>query len=141
MLGIATELSGNKEPVQISAERKTDCGPAGFRDAAEQGEPRNAHQQVGAHIRGLGAHGGDHGTKLPSAEVEIGAGVGALGVAVTDIDHSDQINQNGENNKDTVGWHVETLSFLCDRRNYIEKTAAYKSETGGFDLKKFKNTL
>ena len=108
---VGTQTLGDQQPVQIGAGGKTDGCPAGFGNAAEQRQTRHAHQQIGAHVRGLGAHGGNDRAELPAAEIEVGAVVGSLGMPVTDIDHPDKVTDDGKNNEDCVGGHNENPLF------------------------------
>ena len=107
---VAAQASGDEQPVEPGAERQADRGPACLRDAAEQGQTGHAHQQVGAHVGGLGAHRGHDGAELAAAEVEV---LGGLVVGVLDADgqHADQIDDDGQENTDRVCSHGKVLSF------------------------------
>ena len=96
---VDAESAGNKKPVEVSADGKADGGPARFGDAAEECQTGNTHQQIGAHVRGFGAHGRNKRAKLTSAEVKVGTGVGAFGVPIPDQNHADQVDDNGENDE------------------------------------------
>ena len=97
--GIDAQSAGDDQPVEIGARSKADGSPAGFRDAAEQRQARDAHQQISAHVRGLGAHGRGDRAELASAEVKVRAVAGTLGMAVPDEQHADQIDDDGEDDE------------------------------------------
>ena len=97
--GIEPQALCHDEPVQVSTQGQTDGRPAGLGHAAEQGQTGHAHQQVGAHVRSLGAHGGDNGAQLAAAQVEV-LGVVVLGVQDADGKHTRQIDHNGNENAD-----------------------------------------
>ena len=101
LCGINAQPAGDEQPVQISAGSKPDSGPAGLSNTAEQRQTGNTHQQIGTHVGCFGAHGGNDGAKFASTEIKVGAVAGPFGMAVADIDHTGQVNNNGENNKNT----------------------------------------
>ena len=73
---VAAQALGYQQPVEIGAQRQARRRPEGVGQAVEKGQSGQAHQQPGAHVRGLGAHGGDIGAQLAAAQVKIvGAGV------------------------------------------------------------------
>ena len=98
---IAAQAAGNDQPVEPGAERESDGRPSGLGHAAEEGQPRYAHQQIGAHVRGLGAHGRHDRAELPAAQIEVVRAVVALGVMRADGQHTDQIH--GDRGDNTYG--------------------------------------
>ena len=68
---IAAQPFGHDQPVEIGADRQSDGGPPGFRDAAEISQPRQTHEQPTAHIRRFCAHGRNDGSQLPAAQIEL----------------------------------------------------------------------
>ncbi len=87
--GIGAEPPGDEQPVKPGADGKTDRGPEGIAQAEPVGEARQAHQQPAAHVRGLGAEGGDPGSDRPVTDEKVlAAAVGAPGII--DADEDDQ---------------------------------------------------
>ena len=80
--------------------------------AAQVGQAGQTHEQVAAHVRGLGAHGGDDGTQFAAAQVElVGAGAPALPAAIDPHQHhGDQIDHNGRNDTELGCCHGISLS-------------------------------
>ena len=68
---IAPQPPRHNKPVEVGAHRQTDAGPGNFRQAAQIGKTRQTHQQVTAHIAGLGAHGRYQRAHLASAQVKV----------------------------------------------------------------------
>ena len=99
LCGILSHSLGDDEPVEICTQRQTYCCPAGFGNAAEEGETGNAHQQVRAHIGSLGAHRGDDRAELSAAEVEV-LGRGILRIHYAYRQHTQQVDNDGNKDAD-----------------------------------------
>ena len=84
--------------------------------AGEIGQAGQTHEQVTAHVRGLGTHGGDDGAQLPAAQVEVVHGIVALGEPDADAQHGDQINRDGQADADLCGSHtLSPFDIQCTR--------------------------
>ena len=94
---VPAQALGDDQPVEIGADGQADGGPADLGHAADVGQAGQTHEQVAAHVRGLGAHGGDDGTQLAAAQVELmGTGAPALAAAVDAHQHHGyQIDDDG----------------------------------------------
>ena len=73
--GVPSEPPGHDEPVEVGAYGQAQGGPESLCRAAQERQPRHAHEEPAGHIAGLRAHGGDEGAQRPAAQEE---GVGAL---------------------------------------------------------------
>ena len=106
--GVVPQPLGHDQPVQVGAHGQADGGPAGLGNAGDVGQARQAHQQPAAHVRGLGAHGGDDGAQLPAAQIELVGGPPGVFLAEVDAheDHQAQIGHNGHQDADFRGGHV-----------------------------------
>ena len=62
----AQPLRHQKE-VQISTESQSNRGPAGIGYTRQVGQAWDAHQQIAAHVAGLGAHCGDQRANAPAS--------------------------------------------------------------------------
>ncbi len=109
---VAAELFGHQQEVQVGAHGQANGGPAGVRHAAEVRQARDAHEQVAAHVGGLGAHGGDQGADAPAAQVEA---LGALLRAAADHhpgeDDEAEVQDNRTHDTDLCGSHEISLLF------------------------------
>ena len=105
LLGIAAQALGHDQPVQVGAKRKADHRPGGVSKAAEISQTGHAHQQPAAHVRGLRAHGNDHGAQLAAAQIEIAGGLVAFGVDRADRQHADQVDGDGQDDADVCACH------------------------------------
>ena len=99
--GVGAQALGYQQPVQVGADAQTQSGPEGVADTAEIGHAGQTHQQPGGHIRGLGAHGGDQGTQLTAAQVEVADGLVGLGETETKVQHKEQIQYDGYDDTDS----------------------------------------
>ena len=68
---VETQPLCHDEPVKVGAQGQAYGRPAGFRQAAEQCQAGDAHEQIGAHVGGFGAHGGDYWAQLASAQIKV----------------------------------------------------------------------
>ena len=95
---VAADAPGHDEPVEVGAGGQADAGPGDLRQAAEVGEAGQTHEEVAAHVAGLRAHGGDHGTQAPAAQIEIvGAAVAAPAAEVNaDEQHAHQVHEHSD---------------------------------------------
>ena len=100
--GVPPQTLGHDEPVEIGADGQAQGGPAHLGHAGEIGQAGQTHEQVTAHVRGLGTHGGDDGAQLPAAQVElVGAVAPALAAAVDPHQHhGHQIDHDGQQDAD-----------------------------------------
>ena len=97
VLGVDAQALGHQQEVEIGAHRQTDDGPADLRQSGEVRQTRQAHQQIGAHVGGLRAHGGDQRAELAAAEVKIaGARRTAAGKRHTDANCHDEVQRHGQ---------------------------------------------
>ena len=109
---VTAQTARHDQPVEIGAGGKTDCRPTGLRHAAEHGQSRHAHQQIRAHVRGLGAHRRDHRAEPAPAEVKVlGAAVFRIGDA--DEQHTDEIYRDRAEYKYHSA-HVFSAPFALD---------------------------
>ena len=109
---VAAELFGNQQEVQVGADSQADGGPAGVRHAAEVRKARDAHEQVAAHVGGLGAHGGHQGADAPAAQVEaLGALLGAAADHHPGEDDEAEVRDDGTHDADLCGRHEISLLF------------------------------
>ena len=100
---------GHDEPVQIGADGQAHGGPEGVADTGDVGQARNAQQQPGGHVAGLGAHGGDIGAQLSAAQIELSGGVAGLSAPESQIQHHGQIGHDGNDDTDGGIGHRFTL--------------------------------
>ena len=114
-VGITADALGHDEPVEVGAHGQADAGPGDLRQAAEVGQARQAHEEVAAHVAGLRAHGGDHGTEAPAAEIEIVGTAAAAPAAEINADkqHRRKVNDDGDKDHDLGTLHG-TLSFAME---------------------------
>ena len=119
-LGIVAQPLGHDEPVQIGADSQAHGSPEGVADAGDIGQSRDAQQQPGGHIAGLGAHGSDVGAQLPAAQIELAGGVAGLGAPEDQIQHHGQIGHDGNDNTDSGIGH--RLTLFLSRFHYYSRT-------------------
>ena len=75
---IAAQAARYQQPVQVRAQRQANRRPASIRQAAPVGQARHAHEQISAHIRSLGAHGGyPWSQRAPTQEIAFSVFVGS----------------------------------------------------------------
>ena len=108
-MGVQTDLARDEKPVEVGADRKTDCGPARITDTGQVRKTRQTHQQPGTHIGGLRTHRNDKRTELSAAEIEIIGSLVAVGEVPSDTQHQDEIRQDCHNDTH-LGRHI-TISF------------------------------
>ena len=90
---------GYQQEVQIGPEGQADGGPAGVRHTGQIGQAGDAHQQIAAHVGGLGAHGGDQGAHPPAAQVEaLGALFGPAANHHAGKDDQAEVEDDGPHN-------------------------------------------
>ena len=94
-VGVHAETLGHEEPVEVGADGQTDGRPGGLCQAAHHGDGGQTHEEPAAHIRGLGAHGGDQGAQLTAAEEEITRGLVLFGNGHTDGQHHAHVQNDG----------------------------------------------
>ena len=114
--GVAADAARHDEPVQIRAHCKADGRPSGLRQAGQIRHTRQAHQKPAAHIRGLGAHGGNEGPQLASAQIEVIHRVVLFRKPYADTQHGSQVNDNGQHDANLCARHCDSLSLFANSR-------------------------
>ena len=109
--GIAAQTARHHQPVEPCAERQADHRPCNIAQAGKIGKAGQAHQQVAAHIRSLGAHGRYKRPQLAAAQIKIACRFILLRVEKPDKQHTDQVYYNGCSNTEIDG-SQNKLSFL-----------------------------
>ena len=116
--GVDTQPLGHQQEVQVGAQRQTDGGPRRVGDTGEVRHAGQTHQQPGAHVAGLGAHGRDHGAQLAAAQIEaVRAALAGAGVGHAYEHHGDEVHRNGDDDTNLCRCHVWNLSFCLTRVN------------------------
>ena len=96
LYAVAAQPLGHQQEIQIGACGQTDGGPAGVGHAGQIGQAGDPHEQVAAHVAGLGAHGGDQGPHAPAPQIEaLGALLGPAADHHAGEDHEAEIEDDG----------------------------------------------
>ena len=103
---VAAQALCNEQPVEIGAKRKADSRPARFRDAAEERQSGNAHEQICAHVRSFGGKRRHDRAELAAAEVKLVCVGLALGIVNADGDHTNKVDHNGDQYANNITCHV-----------------------------------
>ena len=109
---VGADALGHDQPVQIGAHRQTDGRPGRVRDARDVGHARQAQQQPGRHVRGLGAHRRGQRAQLAAAQVEVAHVGRALGVDPADGNHARQIDDDGNQHQQVCSRHSSNPPLL-----------------------------
>ena len=88
------------DAIYEQADADADGSPGDVTDTGGVGQARQTHQQPGAHVAGLGAHGRDQRAHLAAAQVKVIAAVAAALFAkvYTDEHHGNQVYRYGYQN-------------------------------------------
>ena len=97
---VAPQALRHEQEVQVGSGGQADDGPARLGNARKVGQSGQAHQQIAAHIRRLGAHGCDQRAESPSAEIKLLRVLAASLAAeiYADEHHRDEIDHDGSDN-------------------------------------------